>query len=152
MSLNRLGSAGYMTNWAARLFALAIEQRLKPQGLAPAHLPVLFALADGAALSQKALAAAAAVEQPTMAATLNRMERDGLIARSPDPADRRSSLVSLTVAARDKLDAVRQATEAVNALALAGLGETERAIFLDQLGRVVVALEQDTARRKRGPS
>jgi len=151
MSLDRLHSAGYMTNWAARLFAIAIDQRMKPHGLAPAHLPVFFALGNGEALSQKALAQAASIEQPTMAATLNRMERDGLIQRVADPADRRSSLVSLTEAALGKVRAVRQVTDEVNALALSALDEAERASFLAMLAKITAVLGQDTAQRKRPP-
>ena len=143
MSLDRRRSAGYMTNWAARLFATAIERRLKPHGLATAHLPVFFALADGAALAQKDLAAAAAVEQPTMAATLARMERDGLVRRTPDPADGRSSLFALSEEALRGLDAVRSATDEVNALALAGLDEAERRAFLAMMEKVVAALIAD---------
>ncbi|MCE1236844.1 MAG: MarR family winged helix-turn-helix transcriptional regulator [Hyphomicrobiales bacterium] len=143
MPLERTLSAGYMTNWAARLFAVAIERRLKARGLSSAHLPVFFALADGAARTQKDLAAAAAVEQPTMAATLARMERDGLIRRAPDPADGRSSLVSLTETALADVDAVRRATDEVNALALADLAPSERDIFLSLLEKVVTALAAD---------
>ncbi|ABC22242.1 MarR family winged helix-turn-helix transcriptional regulator [Rhodospirillum rubrum] len=141
MSLNRLHSAGYMTNWAARLFALAIEQRLKPHGIAPAYLPVFFALGPGKPLSQKALAALAAVEQPTMAATLNRMERDGLIERTPDPADRRSSLISLSELASGKLEVVRQATADINARALSSLTEAECATFLTMLEKIIERLD-----------
>ena len=143
MSLDRRRSAGYMTNWAARLFAAAIERRLKPRGLSPAHLPIFFALGDGESLTQKELAAAAAVEQPTMAATLARMERDGLIRRGPDPDDGRSSRVALTDAALRAVDDVRRATEAVNALALAALDDGERDAFLVLLGKVIAALAED---------
>lgn len=141
MDLKRDKSAGYMTNWAARLFARAIDRRLKPLGLSSAHMPVMmFALGDGRELSQKALAEMAAIEQPTMAATLSRMERDGLVARRPDPRDRRVMLFSLTPAARAKTDALREAAIAVNAQALRGLDGPEHALFLDMLARVVAAL------------
>lgn len=159
MTLDRHRSAGYMTNWGARLFATAIERRLKPRGIAAAYLPVFFALDAGRALTQKELAIAAAVEQPTMAATLARMERDGLIRRSPDPADGRSSSIALTETALQEVDAVRRATEEVNEVALAELDESERAAFLDMLGRVISALVTDTpakpprsARHERGSS
>lgn len=149
MSLNRLRSAGYMTNWAARLFAVAIEQRLKPHGIAPAYLPIFFALGQGEALSQKALTQFAAVEQPTMAATLNRMERDGLIQRTSDPADRRSSLISLSEIARSKMDVVFQATSEVNEAALSRLSQDERVLFVSMLEKIVDCLElsQRTHRR-----
>lgn len=141
MTFRRTRSAGYMTNWAARLFARAIDRRLKEIGVSSGHLPVFFALGDGAALSQKALTEAAAIEQPTMAATLTRMERDGLIARRPDPEDGRSSLISLTPEAMAKMPAVRTAIAAVNAEALAGLSEAEADAFLKGLATVVANLE-----------
>lgn len=136
-------SAGYMTSWAARLFARAIDRRLKPLGLAPAHMPVMFALGDGRELSQKALAEAAAIEQPTMAATLARMERDGLVLRRPNPDDRRAALFSLTPEAREQADAVYAAAFEINDAALAGLTQEERAAFLGMLARVVAALGEE---------
>lgn len=141
--IGRDRSAGYMTNWAARLFARAIDRRLKPLGLSSAHMPIMFALGDGREMSQKALAQAAAIEQPTMAATLSRMERDGLMQRRPDPGDRRAMLFSLTPQAAEKVDAVHAAAVEVNALALAGLAPQEREAFLGMLARVVAGLDED---------
>lgn len=143
MPFERLKSSGYMTNWAARLFTRAMDQHLAPLGLSSAYMPVLFALAGGARLSQTALAAQASVEQPTMAATLKRMERDGLIAREPDPKDGRSALVSLSPLGLGKLPQVYAAGRAINAQAMAPLTEPEQAQYLDLLRRVVGALEGD---------
>jgi MarR family transcriptional regulator for hemolysin len=142
VKFERERSSGYMANWVARLFARAIDQRLAPMGLSPAYMPVFFALADGRAMSQTALARHAAVEQPTMAATLKRMERDGLIARSPDPDDRRSALVKLTPAAMRKLKDVQASGRAVNEIAMTGLSADERELFLTLLGRVAANLEK----------
>jgi MarR family transcriptional regulator, transcriptional regulator for hemolysin len=141
MTLTREASAGYMTNFAARLFARAIDERLRPLGVSSGHLPVFFALAEGGALTQTALAQAAAIEQPTMAATLSRMERDGLIERRPDPRDGRSALVSLTTAALKKVKAVENAVRSVNAEALAALDEGAQSAFLAALGKIVRRLE-----------
>lgn len=142
--LEREKSAGYMTNWAARLFAREIDRRLKPLGLSSGQLPVFFALGGGAALTQKRLAEIAGIEQPTMAATLSRMERDGLIARTPDPRDRRSALVSLTPLALEKARAVAEATSAVNAQALSGLTEQDCEQFLGMLRSIVTRLEKNS--------
>lgn len=141
MALTRETSAGYMTNWAARLFARELERQLAPSGIAPAYMPVLFALADGSRLTQKELARRAAVEQPTMAATLNRMERDAMIDRRPDPADKRSALVALTPLALGKVATVEQVVSAINALALEQLTPDERRQYLSLLGRVIAVLE-----------
>jgi len=147
MSLDRRRSAGYMTNWAARLFTSAIERRLKGRGLSSAHLPVFFALGAGEARTQKDLAAAAAVEQPTMAATLARMARDGLVRRGVDPEDGRSASISLSEAALAEIDHVRRATDEVNAVALSRLEEAERATFLAMLDKVIAALAEDAPPR-----
>lgn len=146
MVLTRESSAGYMTNWAARLFARELERQLAPSGIAPAYMPVLFALADGSALTQKELTRRAAVEQPTMAATLNRMQRDAMIVRTPDPEDRRSALVSLTPLAQGHVETVERVVSAINELALEQLAPAERRQFMALLGRVIAVLEaQDSA-------
>jgi DNA-binding MarR family transcriptional regulator len=126
-----------MTNWAARLFARDMERRLKGLGVLPAQLPILLSLAEESPLSQKALVEIAAVEQPSMVVNLRRMERDGLIQRRPDPADSRSSLISLTSLARSKLDPVREAIRAGNAEALAGFTDAETTRYLGFIHRII---------------
>jgi DNA-binding MarR family transcriptional regulator len=146
MKFIREESSGYLTNWAARLFARAIDRRLAPLGLSSAYMPVFFALAGGESLSQTELARRASVEQPTMAATLKRMERDGLIARTPDPEDGRSALVSLTRLARAKLRSVQAAGHAVNDTAMTPLSATEQRQYLSLLRRVIAALDTEGER------
>jgi len=137
-------SAGYMTNLAARLFARAIERKLRGSGVAVGYLPIFFALGNGGSLSQKTLTELAAVEQPTMAATLSRMERDGLVRRSPDPADGRSSLFALTPEAVAKTDFIRAAVADINGVAAAALTEEQLPLYLDMLKRIVRALEPES--------
>jgi MarR family transcriptional regulator for hemolysin len=142
MTLRPETSAGYITNLAGRLFARAIEKRLAPLGLAPAHMPVLLGLEAGPQ-PQKVLAQHAKVEQPTMTATLNRMERDGLVERLPNPDDGRSSLVALTAKAREKLAGVAAAGRDVNVMALKNLSRDERAQFFVLLRQVIVNLDAE---------
>jgi MarR family transcriptional regulator for hemolysin len=107
MSLDVLSTPGHLISLAARGFARLSEARLKPLGFGVGHLPVLVALQDGRASTQRDLARFARVEQPPMAQMLARMERDGLIKRRPDPADGRSSRITLTEVAEARLpDAV----------------------------------------------
>src|SRR4051812_49349455 len=80
---------------AHRLYIRVGEPRLAALGVGIAHFRVLSALMNGKQLSQKQLAESARTEQPTMALTLSRMERDGLVQRQPHPNDKRSSLISL---------------------------------------------------------
>ncbi len=140
MQRDSLGSIGYLTNLAGRLLVRALERRL---GSGAGPMPVFLALVDGKALAQKDLARLAAVEQPTMANTLARMERDGLIARAPDPADRRSTLLRLTRAGQQRAESALAAAGEVNALALSALAPGERAQFIAMLQRVIATLEAD---------
>ena len=107
------------------------------------QMPVFLALVDGAAYTQTELARIASVEQPTMANTLARMERDGLIERTPDPADRRSSLVSLNKLGRKRAAEAMEAALAVNEVAFARLSAAERKTFFDLLHRVIAVLDAD---------
>jgi MarR family transcriptional regulator, transcriptional regulator for hemolysin len=139
---DRQASGGYVTNRAARLFVRALERRLL-NGTA-GQMPVFLALIDGSAYTQTELARIASVEQPTMANTLARMERDGLIARTPDPKDRRSSLVSLNALGAERAAEAMEAALAVNEAAFADLDAAERQQFFSLLHRVIGALEADT--------
>jgi MarR family transcriptional regulator for hemolysin len=142
MTYVRETSAGYLTNWAARLFARALEKRL---GTGSGPMPVFFALQAGRRLTQKELAISATVEQPTMANTLGRMERDGLIVRTPDPNDRRSALVALTPLGLERAEAAFKVAVEVNGIATGVLKPEEHELFFDMMRRVVAALERDTA-------
>jgi MarR family transcriptional regulator for hemolysin len=150
MFYDRSRSTGYLSNWIARLMARAIDMRLKPIGMSSGYMPVMFALAHGDALSQRALTEFAAIEQPTMAATLSRMERDGLVVRRPDPTDRRAWLYTLSDEGKEKSVKVRQAGQEINQAALAGLTENERDVFLAALAKVVSNLETYLKERRPG--
>src|ERR1700684_878574 len=95
IKLDVLSTPGHLISLAARGFARLSEARLKPLGFGVGHLPVLVALQDGQAGTQRDLARFARIEQPSMAQMLVRMERDGLICRTPEPADGRSRRITL---------------------------------------------------------
>src|SRR6202043_2732227 len=103
MDMDVLSTPGHLISLAARGFARLSEARLKPLGFGVGHLPVLVALRDGRQSTQRDLPRFAKIEQPPMAQMLARMERDGLIQRTPDPADGRSNRVSMTQAAEARL-------------------------------------------------
>ncbi len=135
-------SIGYLVHWAGRLLRRLADRRLEPLGLSSGHLPVLTALLARGPLSQKALAEAAEIEQPTMAATLARMERDGILRREADPNDKRSSLFSLTPAMQKKVGALRAVIEGINADALESLPAADRARFRPLLQAMIAGLER----------
>lgn len=137
MNWDPLSAPGNLIAQAARLFGRLGEARLKPLGFGVGQLPVLMALKDGAALSQKELATLARIEQPSMAQMLARMERDGLVTRDPDSRDGRSSLVSLTDRALRQLDDIRVILLRGNEEALAGMNDQERQVLSNLLIRML---------------
>ena len=140
-------SLGEIVNRTARLLRRLADQRLAPLGLSSGYLPVLTALMGGETLSQKALTERAGIEQPTMAATLVRMERDGVVTREPDPDDRRSARFSLTPAARDKLGALASTIRLMNEDALASLGDADRTDLRRMLQEVMLRVENALVER-----
>ncbi len=134
---------GYLVNRASRLYRNYSHSRLTSIGLAEGQVPVIMSLSDGLAENQRNLARAAGVEQPTMAQTLARMERDGLIERSPDPEDGRSSLVRLTPLAKASFPTVLRTLESANEQALLGFSDDEIQSFTGLLKRVISNLEKE---------
>ena len=142
MDLDVLSTPGHLISLAARGFARLSEARLKPLGFGVGHLPVLVALQDGRASTQRDLARFAKIEQPPMAQMLARMERDGLIQRAPDPADGRSSRIALTEVARARLpDAVGVLLQG-NREALRGFTDQEAGLLVALLTRLIANLDQ----------
>lgn len=135
---------GHLVSLAARGFARLSEARLKPLGFSVGHLPVLIALRDGKASTQTELACFARIEQPPMAQMLARMERDGLIRRETDPADKRSRRITLTDAAQNSLPAACEALFAGNRDATTGFTAEERAQLTGLLVRLIDNLDRLT--------
>ena len=142
MDLDVLSTPGHLISLAARGFARLSEARLKPLGFGVGHLPVLVALRDGRASTQRDLARFAKIEQPPMAQMLARMERDGLIQRAPDPADGRSSRITLTEVARARLpDAIAVLLQG-NREVLRGFTDEEAGLLVALLTRLIANLDR----------
>lgn len=142
MELDVLSTPGHLISLAARGFARLSEARLKPLGFGIGHLPVLVALRDGRASTQRDLARFAKIEQPPMAQMLSRMERDGLIKRAPDPADGRSSRITLTKVAKACLpDAIAVLLQG-NREVLCGFTDEEVGLFVALLTRLIANLDR----------
>lgn len=140
--LLRRGSLGYQVNHLSRLLASALRCRVQTFGVVPGQFAQLLALYERDGRTQAELCRAVRIEQATMANTLNRMERDGLIARTADPDDRRRTLIHLTPKARG-LEAVLVASaREVNSAATAGLSDAEIAAFLATMQRMIANLER----------
>lgn len=137
----RRASLGYQVNLLARLLEQALRRQIADHGVVPGQFPALLALYERDGLTQAELCRLVRIEQPTMANTLNRMQRDGLVRRNPDPADGRRSLVRLSARARDLEQRLIGAADAVNAEATGGLTPTEAATLMDLLSKVITQFD-----------
>ncbi|MEX0316943.1 MAG: MarR family winged helix-turn-helix transcriptional regulator [Ruegeria sp.] len=135
-------SAGYLANHMARLFAAGLQKRIQPLGLAPAQFMVLLELWVRDGRTQADLVGALDVEQATMANTLNRMQRDGLIERRASETDKRSRLVFLTDRARGLEAEAKAAARTQNAQALAGIDDADRVLFLALMRRAIANMQR----------
>lgn len=140
-SLPPESSPGFLVNHLGRLFAHALRDRIAPYGVVPGQFAQLLVLYGSDGLTQTDLCARVQIEQPTMARTLARMERDGLITRTPDPVDQRRSRVWLTAHARRLEPDLVAAARAVNAEATRGLTRDQIAAFRTVLGAAIANLE-----------
>ncbi|WP_170406947.1 MarR family winged helix-turn-helix transcriptional regulator [Ruegeria arenilitoris] len=143
MTFNHATSAGYLVNHMARLFFEELRKQIEPLGIVPGQFPTLLALWQQDGQTQRELVDKLDVEQATMANTLNRMERDGLIERKDHPTDGRAKIICLTEKARSVRDDAYAAASAVNDAALVGFTPDERAQFIDFMQRTIRTLQKD---------
>ena len=79
--------------------------------LSPSQGAVLAALVDSGPMRVGQLADVELVRLPSMTEIVARLERDGLVHRRPDPADRRAVLVEATSEGRSRYQEIAQARE-----------------------------------------
>ncbi|MBX3144302.1 MAG: MarR family transcriptional regulator [Trueperaceae bacterium] len=140
--MRREESLGYLVNHVARQLARALHAEIAPLGVVPGQFGQLLVLFERDALTQQELSEIVGIEQPTMARTLARMERDGLIDRKPHPTDGRSQTILLTPKARELQPSLVQAAKRVNARATAGFSELEKSMLIELLGAVRANLNE----------
>ncbi|WP_180900824.1 MarR family winged helix-turn-helix transcriptional regulator [Martelella soudanensis] len=142
MTFSKDQSAGYLANHLARLFERGLAGRIRPLGLTTGTFPALLELWENDGLTQKQLVERLDIEQATMANTLSRMERDGLIRRERDSEDGRVQRIRLTERARALHDPAIAAATAENEDALQALSDEESARFISFMQKIVAARKQ----------
>ena len=133
MSFNRMDSATYLASLLAKGFSRSLQQRSEALGFSPGQFPLLIELWNEDGLTQRQLIDRLDIEQATMANTLARMERDGLVERRQHPTDKRAQQIYLTPKARDmEADAKQAAIDADQAL-FSGFRRFEKELMLEYI-------------------
>jgi len=95
-------------------------------GLRSYHYRLLAALEESGPTSQADLGRATSVDRSDVVAVLGELERQGLVARVVDPANRRRNIVSITKTGSRRLLALDEVVDGVQERVLAPLSQNER--------------------------
>jgi DNA-binding MarR family transcriptional regulator len=115
-----------------RVVVARTARRLRQEAgtdLSPSQTSALAAIERHGPLTPSELAACERIQRPTATRVLARLEESGLIARAGDPADRRSSLVSITDEGTALLEHLRTRKDAFLARRLDTLEPDELAVL-----------------------
>lgn len=145
-----------LTDSAARLRMAIVRtaRRLRQEaageasGLTPTSTAALATIERHGPLTPSELAELERVKRPTVTRTLGCLDRAGLIARTPDPSDGRSALISVNAFGRERLRRLRGRKNAYLARRMRDLPAED----LRTLERAAEILEQllEEPRRMRG--
>jgi DNA-binding MarR family transcriptional regulator len=122
-----------------------LARRMRQQAggdLSPTQGAALNTIACHGPLTPSELAAREKIQRPTATRVLTRLEEAGLIARTADPADRRSSLVSTTESGTELLASVRDRKDAYLAQRLDRLSPEDLAALDRAAGILERVLEE----------
>jgi DNA-binding MarR family transcriptional regulator len=139
---------GLAVNTLGRNIVWSLSKRTARHGVLPGVYPVIAWLMQLPDSTQAELSRLVGIEQPTMAITLRRMERDRLIERTPDPDHGRRSHVILSAKGRKLSQVMRNAAHEVEKLATNGLTAAEVNQFFRLAGIMIQNLNTDRYARK----
>jgi DNA-binding MarR family transcriptional regulator len=125
------------------------EAAAETTGLTPTSTAALATIDRHGPLTPSELAELERVKRPTVTRTLGCLDREGLIERTPDPADGRSSLVAVNGAGRERLRRLRGRKNAYLAKRMRVLPEADVAT-LERAAEILEGiLERDGAPARR---
>jgi len=128
----------------AKLLSRAFDEALTEAGGTLPSWQILVAVKGQQHGAQRELAAAVGVEGPTLTHHLNRLERDGWVRRSRDPANRRVHRVVLTEAGEAAFFAMLGAVRTFDERLRGALTERQLAELERCLGRLRNAVDTVT--------
>lgn len=127
---------GLLLHAVAKSWREELDRRLKPLGLTRVQWRALLWLdRAGGEISQSELAGLLEIGAPATVALVDRMERDGLVARRAVQGDRRRNAVLVTARARRLLTRIRRRVQELR-------GEVRRAIPAAELAEVSTLLRR----------
>ncbi|MER7576183.1 MarR family transcriptional regulator [Streptomyces sp. NPDC126514] len=117
----------------SRLHRMLAGSLLRELGLYPGQELVMMQLWDTGAQRQTELAKVLDSDAATMTRTIQRLEKAGFVRRSPDPTDKRASLIEPTAASQALRRQVEEVWRRLEQLTVADAADDAQGRLLDQL-------------------
>ncbi|BCJ62697.1 MarR family winged helix-turn-helix transcriptional regulator [Micromonospora endophytica] len=133
---------GWMLGVLFRAYVRAADHAVGDLPGGPRGYQVLTAADREPPRNQGAIAEELGIDRTVLTYLIDDLERDGLLVRRPDPADRRSRLVTLTDAGRAATQRRRETLRTVESRLLQPLTPQQAATVRDLLRRVACAAQQ----------
>jgi MarR family transcriptional regulator, transcriptional regulator for hemolysin len=127
---------GMTLNRTARIVGRAFDEALTEAGGSLPVWLVLLNLQTDPTSTQRSLAAALGLREPTLSHHLAAMESDGLITRRRDDANRRVQVVALTDAGRAQFRRLRTAAIGFDQRLRRGIDDADLALVDETLARL----------------
>jgi MarR family transcriptional regulator for hemolysin len=140
---DRLESLGLLIHGLSKAWREELDRRLRPLGLTRVQWQALLWLSRaGGELMQRELSDWLEIGAPATVALVDRMERDGLVARSAVAGDRRRNAVTLTPKARHLLKTIEAVAVALRRDVVAGLTRDEIRQLCTLLGKAKTRIDE----------
>jgi DNA-binding MarR family transcriptional regulator len=136
-----LRNFGFLLKDVSRLYALNFERHATGLNLTLAQCKVLCYLQRNEGISQARLADRSDTDPMTLVRILDRMERDGLIERRADPADKRTRRLYLQAPAHPVLREIWRVSDRARAQCFARMPVADRELLLSLMQQMQANLE-----------
>jgi DNA-binding MarR family transcriptional regulator len=136
----------YLISRVSLVVTSALKKEFAASGVEqvkPAYLCVLMSLWQDDGLKVIELGKRAGLEPSTMTGLLDRMQRDNLVTRTPDPHDRRVLRIYLTKIGQQVRDPVLKVIDKVLSEVFAGLAESDISQTKNLLRQVLANANED---------
>lgn len=131
-------SLGSMIFLASKSMERAAEHELRQKlGLTSAQWKIILALNLFEGLNQKELADKIYVDTSTLVPIIDKMEKNGLIDRRPDPNDRRHNRLFLTKKSESTVDAIIEEILQLRKMVFKGLSKEEQESMRPLLKKII---------------
>ena len=135
-------SVGFIVNNTAKMFVKALDTELRKRiGVTFSQWKILVMLAMKDGTTQKEIANGLGLEGATLIPILDKMEKDGLVIRKVDPADRRNNRVYRTEKAESIWPSMVECALKIREISVRNIPLNHVAIMLDSLQKIYTNLE-----------